>query len=157
MKKNQWASYIGHVLIAMNEIDGMTFICKSRVIGEEITKEWRKLPLARRLKCLCKDKNLNDADPVKNKLHGLLKQALELCTLRNKIAHGMFAIDCDRPMEQNQESQMVMFADGPNFEKITADELISGAAQCNNLSCDISKQLAIIEMSKVQKINKHNL
>ena len=157
MKKNQWACYIGNVLIAMNEIDGMTFTCKSKVVGDDITKKWRELPLAKRLKCLCKDKNLNDTDPVINNLHGLLKQALELCALRNKIAHGMFAIDCDRPMEQDLESQIVMFSDGPNFESITAEELISGAAHCNKLSGDISKQLAIIEMYKMQKINKHNL
>ena len=66
MKTNDWAFYIGHFIIAMNEIDWMTHVCKVKVLNGVASTTWTKKVLAERLKCLCEEMKVrNDSSLLK--------------------------------------------------------------------------------------------
>ena len=102
MQKRTWAIYIGHLIIAMNEVDWMTHIIQSKVLGTKISKSFSKKPLAERLTNL--SSRLTSDDPDHLRIKNLLSQALDLCPTRNLVAHGSFALDGTQLLQPGQES-----------------------------------------------------
>lgn len=150
MEKNQWASYIGHLLIAMNEIDGMTLLIQKDIIGKEITRTWLKKSLSDRLKYLCEKIVADNLE--KEKLLSLLREALELCPTRNLIAHGMFAVDA-RTVLQEGEKRSLLLCSHINADTIaTKKEVIEATKRCIELSNDISECIAIIRMQNFRTL-----
>lgn len=86
MDKNCWALYIGHFIIAMNEIDWMTHVCKQKVLNQNRSKTWIDKTLAKRLESLCKELTARD-DVSLAELNTLFSEASDLCDFRNRIAH----------------------------------------------------------------------
>lgn len=150
MNRVQWATCIGHIIISMNEIDWLTHACKQKVFGEELSNQWREKALAKRLKTLHQRINENDSSPWYPALKILLAEAQELCVFRNKIAHGSFVINCDRPMTEDPDSQLEILTLG-HEQTITEEDLKNKALRCREISQEISKQIAIAEMAKMEK------
>nr|WP_315425691.1 hypothetical protein [uncultured Albidiferax sp.] len=134
----------------MNEIDWLTHMCKMKVFEEALSKRWIETPLAKRLQSLHQKITENDLSLGRPALKTLLVEAQELCDFRNKIAHGSFFINCDKPMTEDPDSQFEIFAFG-HTQAITEEDLRKNFVRCREISQGISKQIAIIDMGKMRK------
>lgn len=91
MNKRVWALYIGHLIIAMNEIDEMLNLIQKFIVKKDLSNTFVKEVLSVRLKRVIRD--LPDSDPHRSELKLLLQEALTKCDIRNLVAHGSFALD----------------------------------------------------------------
>ena len=142
MNKNIWALYIGHLIISMNEIDWMTDIIQKKVLNKDISKTWRKKPLAERLNNLIN--SLSKDDYLHNILIELLREALALCEKRNLVAHGSFALDCREPMVAGEQSKFILHS-SKHAEPATQNDVEASTATAKKLSDDISECIAAID------------
>lgn len=142
--KNEWAIYIGYLIISMNEIDSMTLTCQKEIIKKKITKNWIKKPLADRLKYIIE--KLSDYDESHKVLVKLFNQALDLCPARNLVAHGSFALDCRSTIDNRKAGQFILYSHKTG-EPAAKTEIQKATRQCIQLSNDIAEYIAITRLN----------
>jgi len=143
MNKDIWALYIGYLIISMNEIDGMTSTCRKKILKKEVNNTWLSKTLSDKLKYLCKKLTADDSDI--QKLKALFNEALDLCSTRNFAAHGQFVLDSSHILEEGEEIKFLLHSHKEN-KPASQKEVEQATRRCIELSNEISKYIAIIEM-----------
>lgn len=138
--KNVWAFYIGHLIIAMNEIDFMMYRFHSDIFGKEASKTFAKKTLSEKLKSI--SKGLSEDDPLHKAMKDLIEKTLELCDIRNLVAHRPFALDLSSPIKPGDEPKLIPIAPF----KFTEDQIKVETQNCIKLSDAISRCIAQIQM-----------
>ena len=133
-------------MIAMNEIDSMTWACQTKVIGKKLSKSWINKPLADRLKSLCT--SLRSGGKHHEQLGKLLKEAQEMCSTRNLVAHGSFVLDARGSCDLNSHSQFLLWSHKAD-QPASQSEVEQATRRCTELSSEMSECIAVIEMSRI--------
>ena len=148
MNKNVWALHIGHLMISMNEIDWMTNLIRIDILKNEITENWKKFPLAERLRKLAN--SLDTQDEELKYLKELLLEALEHCNVRNLVAHGSFALDCREPTTNGESESKYILHSLKHDNPISEEELKELTKRVIYLSDKIAERHAYICMRELK-------
>jgi hypothetical protein len=143
MNKKEWALCIGHLIIAMNEIEGMIDINKEKLTRTKTTKSWLKKPLKNKLEDI-KD-SIDENNRIQTEIKKQIIETIGMCEIRNLFAHGKFALDCRSQKPAN--NKWVIFTH--NHQPLSESDIKNAAQKCCEISDRISELLAVLQFSKM--------